>query len=499
MELTDVGDRETERVQAQSVWSPERRGLTLGLVATITLVAVESLAVATILPDVKDDLGGLGLYGWVFSAFFLGSLVGVVVAGQTTDHRGPGAAYLMGLALFTLGLLAGGLAPSMLVLVLARGVQGFGAGAVPATAYASIGRAYPEELRPRVFAILSTAWVVPGLLGPGLAGAVSNAFGWRWVFLGLVPLVLLAGTIAYRPLRPLRIEAAERPGPSGRLSGRRASRLPGALRVALGAGLVLAGLTADSFLYAVPLVLAGVVVGTPAFLRLVPKGTMRAEPGLPAAVLVRGALTFAFFGADAYIPLAVTDARGSTTLFAGLALTATAISWTAGAWVQERLVYRVGARRFVMLGHAILLAGIAMASLVLWDAVPLAVIAVAWAIAGFGVGMAYAPISLTVLREAPPGQEGTATSGMQLTDLLGVALGTGFGGAAVALGEALGWDPARGIGIAWAMAGAMAVVGIFVARRLPGPERPSEREAGPSVQTEHGGGVVAADGALTLG
>src|SRR4051794_2271259 len=184
------------------VWSPERRALTVGLVFTITLMAVESLAVATILPDVKDDLGGLGLYGWVFSAFFLGSLVGVVVAGQTTDHRGPGPAYLLGLSLFVVGLLVGGLAPSMLVLVVARAVQGFGAGAVPATGYAAIGRAYPEEIRPRMFAIMSTAWVVPGLLGPGLASTVSNAFGWRWVFLGIVPFAVIAGAIAYRPLRP---------------------------------------------------------------------------------------------------------------------------------------------------------------------------------------------------------------------------------------------------------------------------------------------------------
>jgi MFS family permease len=466
-------------MEAQGVWSRPRRALTLGLVSTITLMAVESLAVATILPDVKDSLGGLGLYGWVFSAFFLGSLVGVVVAGQATDHRGPGSAYLLGLALFVVGLVVGGLAPSMLVLVLARAVQGFGAGAVPATAYAAIGRAYPEELRPRMFAVLSTAWVVPGLLGPGLASAVSNTFGWRWVFLGIVPFALVAGALAYRPLRPLRIvDGTATP-----------SRLREALRVAVGAGLVLAGLFADQVVIAVPLVVAGGVVAFPAFVALVPRGTLRAEPGLPAATLVRGVLTFAFFGADAYIPLAITDARGSSTLFAGVALTVSALSWTAGSWLQERLVGRLGARRFVTAGHGVLFVGIACASLVLWDAVPLFVIAIAWAIAGFGIGMAYAPISLTVLGEAPAGQEGVATSGMQLTDLLGVALGTGVGGAAVALGESLGWSPKAGIGVAWAIAGAVALAGVAVGRRLPGP----------SAQVEQGRGVAAEHGLLAGG
>ena len=73
----------------------------------------------------------------------------------------------------------------MPVLVAGRFVQGFGAGVVPAIGYVAIGRAFTEAERPRMFAILSTAWVVPGLIGPVLAERVSDAFGWRWVFLGL--------------------------------------------------------------------------------------------------------------------------------------------------------------------------------------------------------------------------------------------------------------------------------------------------------------------------
>jgi MFS family permease len=328
-----------------------------------------------------------------------------------------------------------------------------------------------------VFAIMSTAWVVPGLLGPGAASAVSHAVGWRWVFLGLVPLSALAGAIAYRPLRPLELEPGDRTP----------SRLRDALRVAVGAGLVLAGLSADHVLALIPLVVAGGLLGFPALARLIPRGTLRAAPGLPAATLVRGVLTFAFCGADAYVPLAVTDVRGSSTAFASIALTVSALAWTAGSWVQERRVARVGVRGFVMTGHAVLFVAIATAALVLVDAVPLGVIVVAWTIAGFGIGMSYAPISLAVLKQAPPGQEGVATSGMQLTDLLGVSLGTGIGGAAVALGDSLGWSPKAGIGIAWTMTAAMALVGVWVARRLPG-----------SAEAEDDLGVVAEDGALAL-
>ena len=114
------------------------RGLTVGLVLNVTFVAFEALAIATIMPLVADDLGGIELYGWVFSAFLLANLVGIVVAGEFADRFGPALPFGAGLALFAVGLLIGGLAPSMPVLVAARAVQGLGAGAIPA----EIGRAH---------------------------------------------------------------------------------------------------------------------------------------------------------------------------------------------------------------------------------------------------------------------------------------------------------------------------------------------------------------------
>src|SRR4029453_3823268 len=131
--------------------APARRGLTIGLVLTITLVAFEALAVITILPAIKDDLQGIRLYGWVTSAFQLGVLVGIVVAGGQADRRGPAPPFVAGGRVFGTGLTIGGLAPSMPVLVLARGLQGLGAGAIPAVAFPAIGRTYPPALGPRAF------------------------------------------------------------------------------------------------------------------------------------------------------------------------------------------------------------------------------------------------------------------------------------------------------------------------------------------------------------
>src|SRR3546814_5048121 len=86
---------------------------------------------------------------------------------------------------------------------------------------------------------------------------------------------------------------------------------------------------------AVVLVAVGVPVAVVSFLRLVPAGTIRLAPGMPAAILLRGILTFAFFGADAYVSLTFQDVRGRETWVAGLALTAATILWTIGAWRSE--------------------------------------------------------------------------------------------------------------------------------------------------------------------
>src|SRR5436190_14866936 len=239
------------RAPSDGVWTPGRRALTIGLVFTITLVGFEGLAIATILKVIDDDLRDIGLLGWVFSAFFLGSLFGVVAAGRDADRNGPARPFVVGLAFFALGLLAGGLAPNMVVLVAARSVQGVGAGAIPAVAYVAIGRAYPAALQPRMFAVMSSAWVLPGLIGPAISGLVADTLGWRYVFLGLLPLVLFTGTMTTPALRVLGAPGG-RPGPDRRRE---------ALLVALGAGLVLGGASARSFLLGLPLVVLGIGAG----------------------------------------------------------------------------------------------------------------------------------------------------------------------------------------------------------------------------------------------
>ena len=197
------------------------------------------------MPIVADELGDLELYGWVYSAFFLGNLVGIVLAGGALDRMPLHRPFAVGLALFAAGLLIGGLAPSMPILVLARFIQGLGGGAVAPTAYVAIGRVLPESLQPRMFAMLSTAWVVPGIIGPSIAAVVGEVAGWRWVFLGLLPLLLVAGGLAISALRGASTSAAPpRPSTADRRQRRPASSP--AIAAAAGAGFLVAALGSPS-------------------------------------------------------------------------------------------------------------------------------------------------------------------------------------------------------------------------------------------------------------
>ena len=465
----------------EGLFSPRHRALTVGLVLTITLAAFEALAISTVMPIVVEDLGRLDLYGWVFTAFMLGSLIGIVVAGGLIDRRGLAMPFGGGLGLFAAGLLIGGLATGMEMLIVARFLQGLGGGAIVPIAYVAIGRSLPERLRPVMFATLSTAWVLPGVIGPAIAGIVGQFVGWRAVFLGLLPLLAIAALIAY----PAIARIADHPADDAADKAERAAsaslrrRLPLALLVAAGTGLALAGLGWPDPAISVVLIVLGLTMGLPALRRLTPPGTLRAARGLPTAVLIRGVATFAFFAVDAYIALTLVEWRGLSVVEAGIALTAATVTWTAGSWIQARFSSRVPPERFILVGMGIVSAGIASFMLLLDPSVPTWLAVPTVGIAGLGMGLAYAPMTLIVLRVAAPGEQGSASSALSLTDSLGTALGTGMTGALVASSVRAGEGPAPGLALGFAIAAGVALGGVALSIRLRPARTPAARAVEP--------------------
>lgn len=477
MSLSQVAE---DRPGRDGLWSARNRNLTVGLVLTITLVAFEALAVSTVMPIVADDLGDLELYGWVFTAFMLGSLIGIVVSGGVIDRRGLGTPFLAGVGLFAVGLVIGGLAPTMGVLVAARFLQGLGAGAIPPIAYVAIGRCLPERLRPQMFATLSTAWVLPGVMGPAIAGLIGELFDWRWVFLGLLPLIAVAAAIAYPAIRRVEApQAAADAEAAASASFRR--RFPLALLVAGGTGLLLAGMTSGTTTGLVVLGLAGLAMGLPALRALTPAGTLRAARGLPTAVLTRGVLTFAFFAVDAYVALALVEVRGISATEAGISLTAATLTWTAGSWIQARWSGRISPERFVRAGFLVVIAGLSLFSVVLLPWIPTWVAIPTFGVAGLGMGLAYAPLTLIVLKESPDEEHGSASAALSLLDSLGTALGTGMTGALVAASVRATGSPSDGLAQGFAVAIAVGIVGLALSGRLRARRAPAPVASSPVV------------------
>jgi MFS family permease len=162
------------------------------------------------------------------------------------------------------------------------------------------------------------------------------------------------------------------------------------------------------------------------------------------------------------VTLAITAGRRGSPVVAGIAVTGATLAWTAGAWVQARLSDTWEGRRLVRAGLVTVLIGIAGMIWVLQPGVPLAVGLAAWTVAGLGMGLAYAPISLMMLRQAPPGREGWASASLNLADVLGSAIGIGIGGAAAA-----GSNLPLGITAAFALPAAVAVAALALTHRLP--------------------------------
>ena len=449
---------------SEGVWQPQYRRLTLGLILLTLGPAFEALAVATILPKIVTDLGGLSFYGWSFSAYMLATIVSLILAGDAADRRGPARPFIIGVSLFVIGLLLAGTASSMLTFVLSRGVQGLGAGSIASVTYVCLARGYPEQVKPRMIAILASAWVVPGLVGPSLAGIIATFAGWRWVFLGLIPVLPLATLLVLPSLQKLIYVTTS--------ASWNLPRLFAAIGLVIGASMTLAGLQVPSLPLAIAIALIGLAVGIPSLHRILPTGTLQAKTGLPAAIATMGLLSLGFFGADAFLPLTLISIRGQNTLFAGAALTASTLAWTAGSWLQARLASRQSRRLLVTTGLLLIILGIVGIACVLLPAVPVALAILSWGIAGLGIGLSYSTVSLVVLETAPADQQGAATAAMELASVLGSALGTGLGGVIIALVASAGGLPSKGIALVDVLVIVVIGVGIVAATRLPG--RPKE-------------------------
>lgn len=438
-----------------------RRGrLTAGLLVLEALVAVQSLIVATILPEVRRDLGMVQLYGLAFTAMSLATIASIPVVGRAVDRFGTKAVLVPVLALFAGGLLVSATAPAMPVLLAGQFLQGMGGGGLYALSLGTVAKTYPDYMRPRVLALLATMWILPGLVGPPVGATIASTIGWRWAFVAPLP-VLVATWLLVGPVLDLVPKAESR---ETGLS----MRWP--LQLMVGAGFVFAALTAAEWW--VPVAVAtGLVIGVPALRQIAPRGTFRAVPGMPATAAAAFLLSVSFLAMDAFLTLMLTEVRGLSLGAAGLVITVASITWAIGAWWQSNRAERRTLSWLVGVGVTLLFVGEAAVASTLWQQVPLAVAYAGWGIVGLGMGIAFATIPLAAMRASAQGEESAELSSVLLMDMLGVATGAGLGGAAVAMSQAFDAPLRTGIGGAFAIALVAALALAAIARRVPSGRR----------------------------
>ncbi|MEU2055089.1 MFS transporter [Streptomyces bungoensis] len=476
LESPDTAVVEDARVPEENggVLGRSYRALSVGIVSVVLLIAFEATAVGTAMPVAARELDGLALYAFAFSGYFTTSLFGMVLAGQWSDRRGPLGALTTGIAAFAAGLVVAGTAQVMWVFILGRAVQGFGGGLVIVALYVVVGRAYPERLRPAIMAAFAASWVVPSVVGPLAAGAVTEHLGWRWVFLGIPLLVVFPLALA---LPRIRQRTSGPVGATGDFvpAGRRRIRL--ALAVSLGAGLLQYAAQDLTWVSLVP-GLAGAALLVPAVRGLLPPGTYRAARGLPSVVLLRGVSAGSFIAAESFVPLMLVTQRGLSPTLAGFSLAAGGGTWALGSWVQSRPRVEPYRERLMTSGMVLVAAAILAAPSVLLHSVPVWVVAVAWGFGCFGMGLVISSTSVLLLQLSAPEEAGANSAALQISDALSNVVLLAATGAAFATlgGGSTTASPATGTGHPAAFAAVflptagVAVVGAWVTRRVRASE-----------------------------
>ena len=413
---------------AETLFSPRHLVVTIGFVSAVLLIAFEAMAVSTAMPVAVADLHGLAFYSLAFSAYLTLSLLGMVLAGQRADARGPRLPLLGGMALFGAGLLLAGTATTMAQFVAGRSTQGLGGGMVIVALYVLVADAFPERLHGKAFSAFATCWVLPGMVGPFVAGVLTEDLSWRWVFLGVAvlvafPLALLARSVRHLPRRepPVRTEAE-----TARLRTIRVC----ALLASLGVGLFQLGSQELNLIGAV-LVPVALVLLVPSAPKLLPAGIFRAARGLPTVVALRGLLAGAYLGIESFIPLMLVSHRHFSPTRAGFSLTVAAISWAIAAWLVNRPAVQDRISRAAMLRTGVAITGVSLLGDIIaidprspwWTA------AAAMFCAAFGMGFAFTNISVLTLELAGPGEQGAASSALQVSDGMSSTLSVAAAGA----------------------------------------------------------------------
>jgi EmrB/QacA subfamily drug resistance transporter len=418
----------TEDIDVMTISGKTRFFIVGAALLALFLGALDALVVGAAMPTIVADLGGLHLYGWVFSSYLLARAISLPIFGKLCDLYSSKKLYFIAIGIFVLSSLFAGTAGSMIQLIIFRALQGIGAGGTFALAYIVVADLAAPEKRGKMMGLISFVWGIASILGPALGGLIVTYFSWRWIFYLNLPLgcaALLAILLCLREVRPKQTH------PSLDFLGA-ATLSIGVL--ALLTAFLLGGRAYPWISWEIGVLFLAALGGIIAF--------GFAEKHAPEPILAldffrnrqfsfaNGSAFFsssAIFSLSAYSPLFIQGVLGRSPAQVGMAMVPLSLGWSAGALLCGQLINREREKPYALFGSFLLIGSTAMA-VTFSPATSLMVFSATLAIAGIGMGFVSVATLLIVQNSLGAANLGVATSAQQFARTLGGTIGIGISG-----------------------------------------------------------------------
>lgn len=471
--MTDGTDGHTVAAGETGSWADiftGRTGIyTLVLGLGMALFAINQFVVATILPTVLAELGGVDFYTWTFSLFAVGAIIGAASANALREAFGVRRAYAGAGLILGIGLAGAAFAPDMPTLVGWRLVQGIGGGAVASQSYGLVAIAYPAHLRSRILGVVSTIWGTATIMGPGFGAAFAEPELWRWAFLSLLPLVCLFVLLVWR-----RVEGDRGHGHLSAIPYRRLGLLTSAVLLISCTSLVEAlWLRGLLVVISVGFTVLTFRLDARAEHNMFPRGVsaITTELGAVYWILFLGSIVLAIV--NSYSTFYLQALHGVSPLIAGYLFAIQSIMWTVSALVVASLP-RSCETGSIVAGLVFILIGAVGVALTV-DSGPVALIAIAIAMGGIGLGCINNPTIQRIIAIVPEKENHMAGTSVQAIRNIGISFGAAVSGmvaAAAGLSEGATRDAVAtsmtwvcGVNALFALLALATVIPMFIARR----------------------------------